>query len=854
LQQQDNIPSGTIIWIAPFYNRSGYGVGARATVLSLHRAGLNIRIMPVNEEETGINDFDIQFLKSLESTPLTPPFTVVIFHVPDEAWLKFKLPEPCVRIIATTFDSSAQGNLPPAEWLAVCKRIDQVWLHSELEKNAFVTAGLPAKKIELVRWPHHWLNNPAIPKTIPEPSLNEKPFRFLSIAMFQPRRRWDTLIESFLAEFKGNQKVELYLKVNYPPWHPVPDKPRQDLQTLVKSLRQKTGSDISIIVDEALGTRIDIVNLMDSCHAYISTDTATTAPISEARTRKRMVIVPIGLGLSMPPDQQINVIPNYKRTLTDEMLLYQPHHSDTNTLMPQLRVTDVRHAMRCVYDMSPEERYTNSLKSASVVPDIDQTVPEAINAIKKAWATKLSQNNLNSLIIPEIDDNKINLTWEGSFFVHHSLALVNREIVNSLLEFDNDIALSLTPYEKDQFKPESEHYLNRLVPLINQDIGKADIHVRHHWPPNLEAPESGHWVIIQPWEFGSLPKEWVKTFQEEVDECWCYSNYVKKVYIEGGVNPDKVFTIPLGINPSIFHPQVLPTPIETKKKFKFLFVGGTIHRKGIDILLKSYLRTFSSKDDVSLVIKDFGGDSFYQGRTIAEYIASVRSDRRAPEIIYIDRTLPDMELAGLYTACNVLVHPYRGEGFGLPILESMACGTPVIITNGGAALDFCKPSCSLLVNAKKVFYGHNYVGERELVDKPWFFEPEPADLAAKMLNAYEKPEKLREWGWRAHQEAHQNWTWVDTGKKIVKRINMLKEKPIRRELRRESQRQNVAEPGSAPNQKNDASDIGSNNEIEKLKAALQEKPGNITLLEKLTELHINNKIEGIYGRNEEISY
>ena len=109
--------SGTILWVAPFYNRSGFGVGARAFVSTLHRAGVRIRTLSVDEVEPGIDDCDLGLIKSLEMTPLLPPITAIVSHVPSQIWLSLKLPEPNLRIMATTFDSSAQGNRPPAEWM-----------------------------------------------------------------------------------------------------------------------------------------------------------------------------------------------------------------------------------------------------------------------------------------------------------------------------------------------------------------------------------------------------------------------------------------------------------------------------------------------------------------------------------------------------------------------------------------------------------------------------------------------------------------------------------------------------------------------------------------------------------------
>ena len=198
------------------------------------------------------------------------------------------------------------------------------------ERQILVEYGLPFEKIQIVHWPHIWVDNPKVPPVQPEPSIANKPFRFFNISVFLPRRRWDTLIEAYLEEFKHGENVELYLKVVYPSWHPVPGKPKQDLFDLIESLRGKTGSNASIIVDEDLGTRSDIIRLMDSCNVYVSTDTAPTAPVAEARVRKRLVIIPESF--DMPPFECPVIIkddPEAKIPFTPEMLMYLPNHKGT---------------------------------------------------------------------------------------------------------------------------------------------------------------------------------------------------------------------------------------------------------------------------------------------------------------------------------------------------------------------------------------------------------------------------------------------------------------------------------------------------------------------------------------------
>ena len=72
---------------------------------------------------------------------------------------------------------------------------------------------------------------------------------------------------------------------------------------------------------------------------------------------------------------------------------------------------------------------------------------------------------------------------------------------------------------------------------------------------------------------------------ESVDEVWAYSSPVRDCYLATGVPPDRVHLVPLGVDAGRFRPGLDPYPLATRKRVKFLFVGGTIFRKGFDVLL-----------------------------------------------------------------------------------------------------------------------------------------------------------------------------------------------------------------------------------------------------------------------------
>jgi hypothetical protein len=75
----------------------------------------------------------------------------------------------------------------------------------------------------------------------------------------------------------------------------------------------------------------------------------------------------------------------------------------------------------------------------------------------------------------------------------------------------------------------------------------------------------------------------------------------------------------------------------------------------------------------------------------------MKNDPRAPEVVVLDDHLSEDDLASLYRACDVSVFPYRAEGFVIPALESMACGTPTMLPAFGAPLHYSSGRTSYMV-------------------------------------------------------------------------------------------------------------------------------------------------------------
>jgi glycosyltransferase involved in cell wall biosynthesis len=351
------------------------------------------------------------------------------------------------------------------------------------------------------------------------------------------------------------------------------------------------------------------------------------------------------------------------------------------------------------------------------------------------------------------------VVWSGAGDQVFSLAKIDREITSRLAR---DCRLAVV--KRDEAPPGM----------------RADVWIGHAWPPELSPPANGRWVVILHWDYGALPAAWVEALKDRVDEIWVPSQHVRDACLQSGLPPERVVVTANGVDPQRFRPDVEPLPLATRKRFRFLYVGTAAWRKGLDILVNSYLREFRAGDDVCLVAKVQAPGDAPEERAAWESIRRCQAVPGGPEIELIDRTLTEDEMPRLYAACDCLVHPYRAEGFCIPLAEAMACGLPVVVTGYGPALEVCDPHVTSFIPARVVSRGEHRIGEWETIGDPHRAEPDPHALRRLMRLAVDDATEARSRARRAAGKNRARLDWDRTAHVVADRILRLSGQPIRR--------------------------------------------------------------------------
>ena len=280
-----------------------------------------------------------------------------------------------------------------------------------------------------------------------------------------------------------------------------------------------------------------------------------------------------------------------------------------------------------------------------------------------------------------------------------------------------------------------------LEPLLCRQPGDVDLWLSSGWPVRASRPACRTFALRIDQEYGTLPVELTPHVTQDADVVVVHSEHVFRTLMAAGRPMAGIKLIPHGVDAAM-HDNALPDPeIVAWKGTRpaVLFCGGLIWRKGFDLFVQGLLAARARGADFCVVVKSVGQDQHYANFHLRGLLDKFRTTKGTPPVLLVDEDCSRERLASIYTACDLMLHPYRGEGFGLPVLEARACGLPVLATGGGAT-----DSMMVGPGARKIPAARRTI---ELpaphVALPWVLEPSGAAVGELLTQALRELPTLR---------------------------------------------------------------------------------------------------------------
>jgi len=210
------------------------------------------------------------------------------------------------------------------------------------------------------------------------------------------------------------------------------------------------------------------------------------------------------------------------------------------------------------------------------------------------------------------------------------------------------------------------------------------------------------------------------------------------------------------------------------ESFKFYSVCQWTERKNAHGLLRTYLSEFRKTDNVCLVLKTYRRNTTAAEQArVAEEVVAVRDSMQLPDhapVLLISGLLSQSQIRWLHQACDCFVLPHRAEGFGMPHLEAMSHGNPVIATGFSGNLEFMDAGNSILLPYQlRPVAG---MGWSDVYDGDMMWaDPDLGALRKAMRKMYAQRQYALDLGRRAREHTRCNFGWSERVKQFLNAVD-----------------------------------------------------------------------------------
>ena len=298
-------------------------------------------------------------------------------------------------------------------------------------------------------------------------------------------------------------------------------------------------------------------------------------------------------------------------------------------------------------------------------------------------------------------------------------------------------------------------------------------------------------IAYNVWESTRQPDDFFNRLLK-FDEIWVPSEWQRECTIEQGADPDKVKVVPEGVDVHTFYPEKVE-PLEEYRdgRFKFLLMGRWDYRKSTKEIIETFLSTFSPEEPIDLIVSidNMWGEEMDGFKTTEERLQNYSLTDPRIKIIHF----PSREdyIKYLKTG-HVFVSCARSEGWNLPLIEAMACGTPSIYSECCAQMEFAKgKGIPVKIIGEKPANENNY-GRYTMSELPGnYYEPDFGHLSKVMRDAYENYDLYKEKAIVESSGLRDKFSWEVVAKIGQEKVNAFMEKISSEEYNKNSDTNSV---------------------------------------------------------------
>lgn len=283
-------------------------------------------------------------------------------------------------------------------------------------------------------------------------------------------------------------------------------------------------------------------------------------------------------------------------------------------------------------------------------------------------------------------------------------------------------------------------------------------------------------IAYNVWESTRQPQDFFNKLKE-FDELWVPSEWQKECTIEQGYDPNKIKVVPEGVDIHTFYPQKVDLLNEYKDgRFKFILFGRWDYRKSTKEIIETFLSTFTPDEPVDLIVSidNMWGEQMDGYKTTEERLENYGlSDPRIKIVHFPSRE----DYIKFLKTGHVFVSCARSEGWNLPLIEAMACGTPSIYSDCCAQLEFARHKGLPVKILHENPANENNYGRYTMSDLPGnYYEPDFKDLSKVMRFAYENYDSVKQVALEDSEKIRNDFSWERVGKIGIDAVNQFLEK------------------------------------------------------------------------------